>query len=104
MVTVIVIAAAIAGVTLYGLLASVVGPQEPSQFDVSLPNPMGGPAKIAPGEPTGEITFGGLTVSGSEVPMGDVALGITYVPSWQVDNPTDAAVHVTGNFTASAAA
>lgn len=90
MATVIVIAAAIAGVALYGLLASVIGPQEPSQFDASLPNPMGGPAKIAPGEPTGEVAFGGLTVSGSEVPMGDVALGITYVPSWQVDNPTGA--------------
>lgn len=90
MITVIAVAAAIAGIALYGILASVIGSQQPSQFDASLPNPMGGPAKAAPGEPTGEATFGGLTVSGSEVAMGDVALGITYVPSWQVDNPTGA--------------
>lgn len=82
------IAALIAGIALYAILGSVLGVQESSAFDASLPNPMGGPARAAPGEPIGEADFGGLRVSGNEIAMGDVALGVTYVPSWQVDNPT----------------
>jgi hypothetical protein len=42
----------------------------------------------APGDATGQISFGGLEVAGAEVAMGDVALEVTYVPAWEVTNPT----------------
>lgn len=61
-------------------------------FDTSLPNPMGGPAMEAPGPASGRLALGGLVVDGVEVAMGDVALGVTYVPAWHVTNPTDAAI------------
>jgi hypothetical protein len=89
------IAVLIGGLALFAILGAVLAPDEPSRFDASLPNPMGGLARTAPGEPTGEVTFGGLAVSGTEIAMGDVALGITYVPSWRIDNPTGQDVTVT---------
>ena len=57
--------------------------------DPSLPNPMGGPALPAPGTVAGEASLAGLHIAGSEVAMGDIALGVTYVPTWEVTNPTD---------------
>lgn len=88
----------IVGVVLAGfvLYATVVAPGTPqeSSFDDNLPNPMGGPARTAPGDATGAITLGDLRVDGTEVAMGDVALGVTYVPGWEISNPTDAAVTV----------
>lgn len=66
--------------------------KEPSVYDAALPNPMGGPARVAPGEADGTLELGGLTVAGSEVAMGDVPLNVTVVPSWQVTNPTDAPI------------
>lgn len=81
----------IAGFLLYATVVSVSMPRE-DRFDATLPNPMGGPARTAPGEASGEIALGGLQVGGAEVHMGEVALGVTYVPGWQVTNPTDTAV------------
>ncbi len=57
--------------------------------DPSLPNPMGGPALPAPGTVAGEASLAGLQIAGSKVAMGDIALGVTYVPAWEVTNPTD---------------
>jgi hypothetical protein len=57
--------------------------------DVSLPNPMGGEAVPAPGDASGQVSFAGLEIADAEVSMGDVALGVTYVPGWEVSNPTD---------------
>lgn len=93
--TVAATAALIGGIVLYAILNGATGADEVSAFDPSLPNPMGGPARTAPGETIGDADFGGLTVSGSEVAMGDVAVDVTYVPSWQVDNPTGQDITVT---------
>lgn len=54
-----------------------------------LPNPMGGKALTAPGEASGQAILAGLEIADTEVSMGDVALGVTYVPGWEVTNPTD---------------
>lgn len=83
----------IAAFLLYATIVAFSTPQE-SQFDADLPNPMGGPARTAPGDASGAVVLDGLEVSGAEVAMGDVALGVTYVPSWQVVNPTDRAVRL----------
>jgi hypothetical protein len=83
----------IAGFLLYALVVSLSTPRE-SRFDASLPNPMGGPARPAPGDATGELTLAGLQIAGAEVAMGEVALGVTYVPGWQIINPTNTAVTV----------
>lgn len=53
-----------------------------------LPNPMGGPAEEAPGTSSGSLEVGGLEVADSVVEMGVVGLGVTYVPGWDVVNPT----------------
>jgi hypothetical protein len=82
----------VAGFLLYAVVATFTEPAEPASFDASLPNPMGGPARTAPGEVSGELSLAGLEVRGSEVQMGDVGLGITYVPGWALTNPTDEAV------------
>lgn len=71
------------------LIAISVTATDRPEFDASLPNPMGGPARDAPGEVSGAVSFGGLEVAGTEVAMGEVALDITYVPAWEVTNPTD---------------
>lgn len=73
------------------VFASVValGTPSGSPFDDSLPNPMDGPARTAPGDATGEASLSGLQIAGADVQMGDVALGVTYVPGWEVSNPTD---------------
>jgi len=81
----------LAAFLLYATVVALGTPRE-SRFDDSLPNPMGGPARTAPGDTTGELVLGGLQVAGAEVAMGDVALGVTYVPGWEITNPTDAAV------------
>jgi hypothetical protein len=81
----------IAGFLLYATIVALSAPRE-SRFDARLPNPMGGPARTAPGDASGEIFLGGLQVAGADVAMGDVALGVTYVPGWEVTNPTDTAV------------
>jgi hypothetical protein len=65
---------------------------EEAVFDDSLPNPMGGPARTAPGEASGTASFAGLQIDDVEIAMGDIALGVTYVPAWEVTNPTDRAV------------
>lgn len=62
--------------------------REPSPFDPSLPNPMGGSARVAPGEATGVVSLAGLVIADAEVAMGAVALGVTYVPGWEVTNTT----------------
>ena len=74
-----------AGVTIFS------APQA-SRFDDTLPNPMGGPARTAPGDVDGDLVLAGLEIEGTDVQMGDVALGVTYVPGWEVTNPTDTAV------------
>ncbi len=81
----------VAAFLLYALFAALSTPAG-SRFDDSLPNPMGGPARTAPGDASGEIDLGGLQVAGAEVAMGEVGLGVTYVPGWEVTNPTDATV------------
>ncbi|MFP5252199.1 MAG: hypothetical protein ACLGH4_00195 [Actinomycetes bacterium] len=81
----------IAGFLLYALVMSLSAPRE-SRFDAGLPNPMGGPARTAPGDATGQATLAGLTIAGVDVAMGEVALGVTYVPGWQIINPTDTKV------------
>ncbi len=84
------------GVFLVGVLAFAFAQDgEPSPYDDSLPNPMGGPAAAAPGEATGAVTLAGLEVGGAEVAMGDVPLGITVVPAWTVHNPTTQPVEFT---------
>lgn len=81
----------IAAFLLYATVMALGTPRE-SSFDDSLPNPMGGPARAAPGDATGEAALAGLAIADSEVHMGEVAVGITYVPDWTVTNPTDTAV------------
>ncbi len=80
------------------LLYSAFGldaPDSASSGDASLPNPMGGPAMTAPGTARGEVMVGDLEVDGAKVAMGEVALGVTYVPGWTITNPTDTEHSVT---------
>jgi hypothetical protein len=82
----------VAGIAFVGfavLVAASITPTDRSVFDASLPNPMGGMARTAPGEATGAVQLAGLEIAGAEIAMGDIALGVTYVPGWQVTNPTD---------------
>jgi hypothetical protein len=81
----------IAAGLLYATIVAVSTPRE-SRFDAALPNPMGGPARTAPGDASGDIALAGLQITGADVKMGEVALGVTYVPGWEVTNPTDTAV------------
>lgn len=81
----------IAGFLAYAIVV-VLSPPPETSFDDSLPNPMGGPARTAPGDASGEFVLAGLQVTGADVQMGEVALGVTYVPGWQITNPTDTAV------------
>jgi hypothetical protein len=82
------IAAAIVVVAFAVLVAVYVSPPDRRVSDASLPNPMGGMARTAPGEVTGGVQLAGLQIAGAEVAMGEVALGVTYVPGWEVTNPT----------------
>lgn len=68
---------------------TVFSTPQTSRFDDTLPNPMGGPVRTAPGDTTGEAALAGLTIDGLDVAMGEVALGVTYVPGWTVTNSTD---------------
>jgi hypothetical protein len=87
--------AVLIGLAALAAIPDVRGPSgTAARFDASLPNPMGGPAREAPGEPTGRLELGGLRVEGTEVAMGDVALAVTYVPRWDVVNPGSADVEV----------
>ena len=61
----------------------------------ALPNPMGGPALPAPGTASDTAELAGLEVDGRLVEMGEVGLGVTYVPGWEVVNPTGEDVVVT---------
>lgn len=79
------------GFLLYALVVTFASPRE-AVFDDTLPNPMGGPAREAPGEATGSVELAGLVVTGAQVDMGDVPLGVTVVPAWRVRNPTDTEV------------
>jgi hypothetical protein len=81
----------IAAFLIYALAVSFSTPRD-SRFDDTLPNPMGGPARPAPGDTTGDAALAGLTIAGVDVAMGEVALGVTFVPSWTVTNPTDTPV------------
>jgi hypothetical protein len=81
----------VGGFLVFALAVTLSSPRE-SRFDDALPNPMGGPARTAPGEATGDATLAGLSIDGVDVQMGEVALGVTYVPGWTVTNPTDAPV------------
>lgn len=89
--TMAVVGVVLAGFLLYAGIVAFGTPRQ-SRFDDTLPNPMGGPARTAPGEATDAIDLAGLQVAGSNVQMGEVALGVTYVPAWQVANATGAAV------------
>jgi hypothetical protein len=82
------IAVLVGGFLLYATIATFAAPREESRFDPMLPNPMGGPAQVAPGEVSGTATMGDLRIDGVDVAMGDVDLGITYVPGWTVTNPS----------------
>lgn len=81
-------ALATAGVVVLLLVLIGITVTDPAPTAAALPNPMGGPVREAPGEASGQVVFGGLEVTGTEVAMGDVPLGVTVVPSWQVTNPT----------------
>ncbi len=61
----------------------------------ALPNPMGGQALPAPGTASDAAALGGLEVDGRLVEMGAVGLGVTYVPGWELVNPTGEDVVVT---------
>lgn len=78
-----------------GIAASVLNEPEKLVSDAKLPNPMGGLAYPAPGEVSGEMTFGGVTVTGTQVDMGEVPNGATFVPQWELVNDSEAAVKVT---------
>lgn len=95
--TLLTVGAGLLGVFLVGAFVFVAFLQEaePSVYDDSLPNPMGGLARTAPGETSGEVELAGLRIDGAEVAMGEVELGITYVPQWTVTNPTDETVTFT---------
>jgi hypothetical protein len=90
--TVAIVAALIGTVAVAGIVAGLALPDDEATSDATLPNPMGGPARSAPGETAGTATLAGLVVDDVEVAMSDVALGVTYVPGWTVTNPTDQAV------------
>lgn len=64
------------------------GPGADASGADDLPNPMGGPAREAPGTASGSVELAGLEVSDSLVEMGAVPLGVTYVPGWEVTNPS----------------
>ena len=70
------------------------GPGGDAGAQAGLPNPMGGPALPAPGSASGMATVNDLVVEDTTVAMGDVGLGVTYVPAWEVTNPTDQDVEV----------
>jgi hypothetical protein len=80
---------------LFALAYAFLQPGDPSPYDDTLPNPMGGPARTAPGELSGSASLGGLEIEDTEVAMGRVGLGVTYVPTWTVTNPTAAPVSIT---------
>ncbi|MFU8839965.1 MAG: hypothetical protein ACNA8R_04505 [Nitriliruptoraceae bacterium] len=85
--------AAILGVVALAVVVAVsatsgAGTATVAATDPSLPNPMGGPALPAPGTVAGEVDLAGLVIADTEVAMGDIALGVTYVPAWEVTNPT----------------
>ena len=82
------IAIVVGGFLVLAIVSSLAGSGREPVFDASLPNPMGGPARTAPGEVTGEVVLAGLEIDGAEIAMGEVALGVTYVPGWEVTNPT----------------
>lgn len=88
----ITIGAALLGAFMIVATIAVVGgePEEDPELEASLPNPMGGAARTAPGQASGSVSLAGLEIDGVEVAMGDVALGVTYVPGWEVTNPTSA--------------
>jgi hypothetical protein len=81
--------AVIAVVVFAALVAAALTPPDRITQEPSLPNPMGGIARTATGELSGEVQLAGLRIAGTEVAMGDVALGVTYVPGWEVTNTTD---------------
>jgi hypothetical protein len=91
-------AGAVLGVLLVAMLVfALTQERAPSPYDASLPNPMGGPTALAPGEATGAVSVAGLEVQGAEIAMGMVPLNITVVPTWTVHNPTAQALSfVTG--------
>jgi hypothetical protein len=93
-VTMSVVGVVIASFLVYAGIYTFTQPQT-DVYDDTLPNPMGGPARTAPGGTTGTVELAGLSIDGAEVAMGDVPLGITLVPDWQITNPTDRAVTVT---------
>lgn len=79
------------------IVASIAVPGEPdddADLQAALPNPMGGAARTAPGQASGSVSLAGLEIDDVEVAMGDVALGVTYVPGWEVNNPTGAALTI----------
>jgi hypothetical protein len=84
-----IVAALIGTFAVAAIVAGIALPGDETAFDPTLPNPMGGPARSAPGETAGTATLAGLEIADVEVSMGDVALGVTYVPGWTVTNPTD---------------
>ena len=87
---------AVLGVFLAGVLVfALTQEREPSPYDASLPNPMGGPVAAAPGEATGAVSVAGLEIQGAEVAMGEVPLDVTVVPTWTVHNPTSQGVSFT---------
>lgn len=78
----------VAAFLVYAGVVTFSTPRE-SRFDDTLPNPMGGPTAVAPGEASGLVTLAGLEIEGGDVQMGEVALDVTYVPGWEVTNTTD---------------
>lgn len=89
------VALLIGALTLYAILTAVVGSDAQAEATADLPNPMGGPALTAPGDVSGELDIAGIEVLGSTVAMGDVALGVTYVPAWDLLNPSAEDITVT---------
>lgn len=89
------IAAVVAVVVFAVLVAAALSPPDRIALEESLPNPMGGITRTAPGEVSGEVQLAGLQIAGVEVAMGEVALEVTYVPGWEVTNPTDREVAFT---------
>jgi hypothetical protein len=79
----------------YAATVTFTAPRASTADDESLPNPMGGPARAAPGDAVGDLELAGLQIAGSEVHMGEVALGVTYVPAWTVVNPSGEAIGLT---------
>lgn len=89
-----VIVVVIAAALLFAAFA-LDGPGAAGGDTSALPNPMGGQALPAPGTASESATLGGLQVDGRLVEMGAVGLGVTYVPGWEVVNPTGEDVVVT---------